>query len=254
VALGDVISYYIVAQDSYSSPNVGSNPSAGASVFTINPPAAGIPPTTPNSYTIVGTICGTFNVGVGKDYPTLTAAVTDLNSKDMTCAVKFVLTDAAYPSETFPIVINANGGASSINTLTIKPGTAVTPAISGASANGPVIKILNNYTIIDGSNTTGGTTRDLTISNSSATAPQVVFIASTGTTPVTNITLMNTIIINGANTSSAVVVTDIGGATGGYFNNITLQNNRVQTAYVGMYCWAATASGNAADCLSQVMT
>src|SRR4029077_18285559 len=52
VMIGDPIQYYVVAQDTAATPNVGSNPSAGAGAFTTNPPAAGTPPT-PNSYTIV---------------------------------------------------------------------------------------------------------------------------------------------------------------------------------------------------------
>lgn len=49
----DVISYYIVAQDNASTPNIGSSPSAGASGFTVSPPAASTPPTTPSSFTII---------------------------------------------------------------------------------------------------------------------------------------------------------------------------------------------------------
>src|SRR5207253_2086042 len=58
VVVNDSIQYYVVAQDSFSPPNVGSNPSAGAGGFTANPPAASIPPTTPNSYSILGSIAG----------------------------------------------------------------------------------------------------------------------------------------------------------------------------------------------------
>src|SRR5205823_4861766 len=53
IAIGDTIQYYVVAQDAAATPNVGSNPSAGAGSFTTNPPAAGTPPTAPSSYTIL---------------------------------------------------------------------------------------------------------------------------------------------------------------------------------------------------------
>ena len=245
VVLGDVVSYYIVAQDGYTTPNVGCSPSTGASGFTYNPPACSTPPTTPNTYTIVGTICGTFNVGVGQTYTSLTAAINDFNNKVMTCAVTFLLTDATYPSETYPIVINANGGSSAVNTLTIKPNTGVSPVITGSVSAGPLIKNLNSYTTIDGSNTVGGTTRNLTISNTSVTTPQVFVEGSTGTTPLLNCTLKNTIFINGVNTSSAVIISD--GATpgsAGYFNNFTFQNNSIQLAYIALYVVANPASGN----------
>src|SRR5204863_7355235 len=40
VVVGNTVSYYVVAQDSAATPNVSANPSAGASGFTFNPPAA----------------------------------------------------------------------------------------------------------------------------------------------------------------------------------------------------------------------
>ncbi len=50
--VGDIVSYYIVAQDGAVTPNVGAYPSLGASGFTANPPAASTPPTTPGSYQV----------------------------------------------------------------------------------------------------------------------------------------------------------------------------------------------------------
>ena len=67
------------------------------------------------------TISGTFTVGAGGNFPTLTAAVAALNSRVMTGPVTFLLTDSTYAGETYPIVINPNGGNSAANTLTIKP-------------------------------------------------------------------------------------------------------------------------------------
>ncbi|MBK6365016.1 MAG: hypothetical protein IPF52_16605 [Saprospiraceae bacterium] len=56
VGVGDVVSYYIVAQDGAGTANVGSFPSLGASGFTANPPLASTPPTTPSSYPIATTL------------------------------------------------------------------------------------------------------------------------------------------------------------------------------------------------------
>ena len=47
---GDVIQYYVAAQDITN--NVSTNPLTGAGGFTANPPAAATPPTTPASYLI----------------------------------------------------------------------------------------------------------------------------------------------------------------------------------------------------------
>src|SRR5205085_7868226 len=102
---------------------------------------------------IESSISGTFTVGVGGNYTTLTAAVADLNSKFMTGPVTFSLTDNSYPSETYPITINPNGGNSSTNTITIKPATGATPSFSGSSATALIVLNGIDYVTIDGSNT-----------------------------------------------------------------------------------------------------
>jgi hypothetical protein len=240
VAVGNVISYYIAAQDNLG--NVGTAPSLGATGFTANPPAASTVPSSLASYTIQNTLSGTYTVGASGDYPTLTAAVTDYNISCLGGPVTFELIDAAYStSETFPITINSNSTASTTNTLTIKPATGVTASISGSAAN-YLIRVLGSHVFINGSNN-GSTSRDLTITNTSATTPGVLLIGSTGTTPIVNVAARNTIMVNGVNTSTAVLISDVSGAAG-YFNNITLQNNSVTKAYIGFYALATVAAGN----------
>src|SRR5205085_5905015 len=67
VTAGDTIQYYVAAQDTAATPNVTTNPLAGAGGFTANPPAAATTPTTPNSYQIVGALPGPKTVGAGGD-------------------------------------------------------------------------------------------------------------------------------------------------------------------------------------------
>ncbi|MEI8049521.1 MAG: hypothetical protein WCI92_19240, partial [Bacteroidota bacterium] len=246
VVLGDVVKYFFVAQDQVSPPNVGSAP-AGATV-TASPPLASAPPAPPSSYSIVGCISGTKTVGAAGDYATITAAVADLNAKELCGPFVLSLLDAAYPTETFPIVINANPGSSSTNTVRIKPASGVTVSISGASASGPIFKILNNYTTIDGSNALNGTTRDLSITNTSVTTPQILTINSTGTTPVVGVTVKNCVLVNGVNSSSGLIISDATGIAG-YFNNITIQNNSVQKAYIAIYALANVVAGNGSGLL-----
>ena len=77
------------------------------------------------------------------------------------------MTDADYSvGETFPITFNiANENLpTATNTVTIKPNTGVTSVITGTTAIN-VFGIYDDYIIFDGSNTVGGTTRDLTIVN-----------------------------------------------------------------------------------------
>jgi hypothetical protein len=340
VAVNDVVSYYIAAQDIAPTPNVGVFPAAGAAGLSANPPAAATPPTNPSSYLITGPpLSGSYTVGLalfnnlsgknitfekqvkkvlkevdvevpaekgefahatqtapfpksikrmmeieevswipmengreykgdlfvsysGNDetqnreansgvYATITAAVTDLNNRGVSGPVTFLLTDATYPTETFPIVISVSSSAkpSSTAPVLIRPANAVTTTISAAVASGFLFRIQENFITIDGSNS-GGTTRNLTIENTSATGPQVLLIASTGTVPVTNVTVRNCNLINGANTNSAVIVSDaVTPGNPGYFNNITLRNNTVQKAYIGIYCNAFVAAGNGSGLL-----
>ncbi len=332
---GDTVTYFVVAQDNASPPNVGVFPSQGAGGLLADPPRATTPPTNPSRYVVRQPMAaGDYTVGltlfervIGKDltprtftrrvlrevpvgpeidhkslgpttttsitpyqrtemreieepytvlmdgdqpyagptrvfmtddlrgrlglsasvlavYPTITAAVNDLNVRGVAGSVRFLLVDTTYTSETLPIVINVNNDSvpTASKTVTIKPSTGVNATISGALASGPVFRILSNYITIDGSNTPSGTTRNLTIQNTSATSPQVIVFGSLGTTPITNGTLMNCHIINGAVTSSAVIISD--GTTAGnpgYFSNITIKNNHIRKAYIGVY-----ANGGAA--------
>ncbi len=198
--------------------------------------------------TLVATpICGVKTIGTaGADFANLYTAINDLKGHFLSCPLTFLLNaDYSSAGETWPVVIPVIPGSSATNTITIKPNTGVTATISGSMSSGALIKILNNNIIIDGSNTAGGTSRDLTFTNTSSTAPNVFLFGSTGTTPISNITLKNTIVINGVNTSSAIYLSD-GAIIGnpGYFNNITCQNNSVQKALVGIYCNSVKAAGN----------
>ncbi|MCX6249756.1 MAG: hypothetical protein NTX61_03295 [Bacteroidetes bacterium] len=238
---GDVVSYYIVAQDnSTPTPLVGSNPSLGASGFTFNPPAASTPPTTPSTYTILGYLCGSYNVGIGQTYTTLTAAIADLNTKEVPCAVTFVLTDNTYPSETFPITINPNSGSTSANTITIQSAAGKTPVITGSSASG--ILILNgiDYLIIDGSNS-GGADKSLTFENSNTAANTYVigFSNSGGSDPAQNNTIKNCII----KASSQITNNTYGifmNATGGGYDNTVITNNTIYSARNGIQFYGST--------------
>jgi len=180
-------------------------------------------------------------------YATITAAVADLNAAGVAGPVEFLLTDATYPSETFPITVNVTMNVpDATNTVTFKPYTGVTATIAGPSAGGSLFRVFKtNYITIDGSNSDGGTTRDLTLENTSATSPMVVPFGSSGTTPITNVALKNCVVRNGVNTNTPVVISD--GTTAGnagYFSNIEVRNNRIEKAYIGVYCNAAVAALN----------
>ncbi|MCW9094679.1 MAG: hypothetical protein OQJ74_02420, partial [Ignavibacteriaceae bacterium] len=98
-------------------------------------------------------------------YPTLTAAINDLNLRGVSGPVEFSLVDTFYPNETYPILIGEVVGVSQTNTVTIKPATGIQAEIPGdISQTQPTIYCYNtDWLIVDGSNTPGGTTKDLKI-------------------------------------------------------------------------------------------
>lgn len=117
------------------------------------------------------TLNGTYTVGASGNYTTLTAAVAAYNSACLTGPVVFSLTDTTYSTlEVFPIIINANSGASATNTLTIKPSSGIAPTISGTPlVSLPLIQLNGaDYITIDGSNN-GTSTRNLTFTNNGIT-------------------------------------------------------------------------------------
>ncbi|HEY5533975.1 MAG TPA: T9SS type A sorting domain-containing protein [Ignavibacteria bacterium] len=185
-----------------------------------------------------------FPMNVNGVYATLSLAVDELNFRGISGATRFLLVDASYTTgETYPIVINiANDNLpTSSNTVTIKP-TGVNTTITSDAGVGPVLRILSDYITIDGSYTINGTTRDLTITNNSPSGSQAIQFISRGTTPVTGSVVKNCILINKDNTTSALIVTNFS-VLGGYFSNITIQNNSFQNAWYGIYCRGVT--GNA---------
>ncbi|MDR4951739.1 T9SS type A sorting domain-containing protein [Chryseobacterium sp. ES2] len=182
-------------------------------------------------------------------YTTLKGAFDAINAGTHQGAITISIT--ANTTETATASLNASGGAASYTSVVIKPAIGVTAAISGDIASAPLVRILGSNITLDGSNAASGTTRDLTLTNTSIIAPQVLtFIAASAAAANTNIMVKNLNIINGMNNSSALVMYD-GAATptGGFFNNVTIQNNAVKKAYMGIYLFAATAAGNGANTL-----
>ena len=98
-------------------------------------------------------------------YPTLTAAIADLNLRGMSGPVTFSLVDAYYANETYPIDIGLVDGASATNTITIKPAVGIQTEIPGSvTQTTATLRVgYGKYVIIDGSNTVGGTTKNLRI-------------------------------------------------------------------------------------------
>ncbi|MCK6641299.1 MAG: T9SS type A sorting domain-containing protein [Bacteroidia bacterium] len=255
LVLGDVVSYYVIAQDiSTPTPNIRSNPSAGLVASDVN--TITTPPTTPNSYTISGTLSGTYTVGTTGVFPTLTSAVTAYNNSCLSGPVVFSLIDNTYPAETYPIVINANPLSSSVNTLTIKPATGATPVFSGSTTTAIITLNGADYVTIDGSNgsTVNSTcprvtaTRNMTIENTNtSTASAVVALTTTAAGDgATNNRIMNTLISGNGSLTTGVAVNlsgpTIGSGTGANGNNNNqIVNNKIIKAQVGIFSAGSSA-------------
>jgi len=230
-------------QDTKSPPNVGSTPPTGSG-YTADPPACSTPPSNSEcfSYKIVQGLCGTYTVGAGGNYPTITAAVAAISGKDITCPVVFQLTDASYASETLPINVGNYDyeGASATNTITIRPAPGVDATITGNSTTAVFKLTRTNYFIFDGSNN-GSSGRNLTINNTATTGvTAVIWIASSGIAAGTygNV-VKNCNIKNGYNTAGSLgifVGSETGIGTAGHDNdNLTIENNALSKASFAIY-------------------
>ena len=254
LAVNDVISYYVIAQDLSTSNNIASNPSAGLTAVDVN--TITTPPTVPNTTTILLTLSGTYTIGSGGNYPTLTAALNAYTTACLSGSVIFSLTDAAYSGETLPITINANNSASAVNNLTIKPASGVSPVISGVSATGIIVLNGADFVTIDGSNGStvntvcpaSAASRDMTIMNTgTSTTSAVIWLQTTaGLDAATNNTIKN-IKLTGSGVTQTLFGVGSGSSTistaslGTSNNNNAIINNNISGVQYGIYSQGANS-------------
>lgn len=179
--LGDTIQYFVAAQDLSTPPNVSASPAVGFAATSVSNITSA--PTRPNFYRIIGSLSGVKTVGTAAtaDYPTLTAAVAAVNSNELGGALTLRLLDATYPTETYPITINANPGSSGVNTLTINSALADQSGSSftaPASTTTPLLIVDADYVTVTGEGTGSPTSRGLSFTNNgTATSSGVVFVS-----------------------------------------------------------------------------
>lgn len=177
-----------------------------------------------------------FPQGIDGIYLTITSAIADLNLRGVSGPVRFLLNDADYSTgETFPLTIYIENEnlPTATNTVTFKPNTGVVSTITCASAIN-VFGIYDNYVIIDGSNTIGGTSRDLSIVNTYlASTFNIGVVLWNGSGKVaTNVTVKNCIVESDpTETSSYGLFLNY---AGGGFDNTSFINNKIQNAKIGI--------------------
>jgi len=256
VAIGDVIQYFVVAQDLAATPNVACNPSVGfvgTSVANIT-----TAPTSPNSYIVVNApMVGTYLIGSSQtapNYTTITSAINDLNTRGISGAVNLVLTDATYgASETFPITVGVISGASSTQTITMLPASGVNATISG-TANAIFRLNGTDFFQINGSNNNSNSRNLSIINNSTAANSAAIWISSLGANAgATFDTIRNCIIKAGTTGTFAAPTYGIiasgntmsTSATGADNDNNVIINNTITRATIGIFYWSTTIVGEA---------
>lgn len=239
----DVVSYYFVAQDMAAVPNIAANPPEEFEAVDVNTIIT--PPVIANTMIIHANMSGTYSVGTGGSFETLTQAALAVNSSCLNGPVTLELINDNYDaSETFPVLFD-NNPLGAEYPVTVKPASGKTVTITGNINNNAAIKILRSNFILDGSNA-GTSSRNLTITNTAITNPYAVIIGSTGTNLITDVTCRNCILYtSNRDAGNALDISDgTTPLTDGYFDNITIQNNKILNASTGIGAYAVPGNGN----------
>ncbi|MCB2378459.1 T9SS type A sorting domain-containing protein [Hymenobacter sp. BT635] len=203
-ASGDSIQYFVTAQDVVATPNVSASPGAGFAATSVASITSA--PTKPNAYRVLALLSGVQTVGTAAtaNYATITAAINDLNTKELGGPLVFQLLDTTYPNETYPLTLNANTGSSATNTVTIRPAPNQSVRLSPSAAT-PLFIIDASYVTLDGTN--GNNSSVTLINNGTATSSGVVFVTGA------DVTLRN-LSIQAATSNTAYGVAFSGAANG----------------------------------------
>ena len=250
VSIGDVIQYFVVAQDSATTPNVGINSGAfAATPASVALTSAAFPIAgTINSYNIVATITGTKTVcSAGPptcDYGSLTNAggvFADINSKVVGSNLDIqIASDLTAESGSNALGVIAEDPVGNYSVKIYPTGAART--VTGTGTGGILIGLIGSDRVtIDGSVGGVGTDRSLTLSNpNTATGTGTIFIGSLGAgAGATNDTIKNCIIKSTIGTTAnftfgMFVGSSSGAAAGPDNDNLTIRNNQILQARTGI--------------------
>ena len=170
----------------------------------------------------------------------------------------FELTDATYPSETYPIVINRNLWADAVNTLTIRPAAAIVAPITFSGSNGTAIFDLNGarYVTVDGRPSGGGTNQYIVVQNTSTTGNSILMRndAIQNTLTYLNVASANTVAgtlaaaVTVGSIPGAIAITNTTGTIGNDYNTLSYCNvhSTGTTMGVGIYAGSNNAAGTTA--------
>ncbi len=254
VSAGDVIQYFIVAQDLATTPNVGINSGS----FTVSPTSVALTSTafpingTINSYLISPSIGGTITVP-SATYPSLTlagGAFAKINAATVTSNITIEIA-GNLTGENGTVALNA---FASPYTVTIQP-AAFTGSITGSSTSAIITLNGADRVTINGSSygetnsiCSPAFSRDLIITNTNTgTSSAVVWLQSNGSDGATNNTITNCIINGSGNTQTLIGIGSGSNAiginsTGATNNNNSYINNIITKTQYGIYSGGASAA------------
>ncbi len=241
VTTGDIIQYFIVAQDILEPPYIGINAGTFATMpASVALTAASFPiGGTINSFTILAGLSNTVTIGASGNFTSLTGTgglFSEINAKGLAGNLVAKIIDATV-SETGAVSLNPIlYGCYDNYTLTIRPEDGVAANLSG-SFDGPLIHLSGaDYVIFDGISSGGSS---LTISNAStfATASTIRFSNDASNNIVTNC------IIEGSPSGIASgIVFFSGGIVTGNDDN-TISNNTIRPAGANLPVNAVYSAG-----------
>jgi parallel beta-helix repeat protein len=269
VAVGDTIQYFVVAQDLAATPNLSINNGAfAAAPSSVNLTAAAFPiGGAINRYAIVNSLSGTVTIGAAGTYPTLTGTgglFEAINSSSLSANLTADIIDASI-TEPGTVALNAISYTGCISlqsfSLTIKPASGVTSVLTGSVGTGALIKLngADNVTIY-GSNS-GGSSRDLTIRNTTATTSgnAVIWLAAPGIDNGATNNRISSCIIEGNSAATTFMGLFIGGNTSigltsaglAVNSNNTIVNNLFRRTQYGIYLYgSSTATPDATNTIA----
>ncbi len=234
--------YFWLVYDISSSASEGNYVDAQCTGFTIGSnsytPSVTNPP---GAREIRGPRIGTYTVGTGQYYQTLSEAFSEINTFGMKGNVTLLIMTDIYETDVNPPTLGQwteyNGSG---YTLTIKPSGGARTIYGSYPSTGTVILYGADRVTIDGS--IGGSGRYLTIRNDATTASSgsAVIVYSLGTNAgCVNVNILNCNIYGIGNTTSQ------SGSYGIYVygadnDYVSLSNNIIRRSYYGIYAYGAS--------------
>ncbi|PJA96806.1 MAG: hypothetical protein CO129_04565 [Ignavibacteriales bacterium CG_4_9_14_3_um_filter_34_10] len=196
-------------------------------------------------------LSGTYTVGSGGNYTTIEDAITALNSNGVSGPVVFSLTDATYSETGANLVINVTTNApTATNTVTFKPAASTTPVVTfsgcttaaGASQYTGFAVNGTSYITIDGSNTDGGSTKDMTFTMNDGSNGRIVIqlYGNCDNVTVKNLNITYQTPMSTANSTRGIY---LNGQSSGACDNFTTQNCTIGSATLTPY-YAVGVTGN----------